>query len=626
MKKNKRLCILLTLYFSIGQIDAQTPLSFEESLHLLNQGNQSLKIADKSIEIAKAERDKLNAFWYPSLQSTGAFVHMSEKIEVKQPLSQFTDPAKDFVHSIIPDDQIISSILDQIGANTLIFPLTPRNLTTVDLSAEWVLFSGGKRFRATNIGRTMVDLARESRAQVSANQQSLLVESYYGLRLAQQIVTVREETYNGLKKHYENALKLEAAGMIDKAGRLFAQVNMDEAKRALEAARKEETVVQSALKVLLNKKDADANIIPTSPLFMNDSLPPKMLFDLSVNSGNYTLNQLQLQQHIAKQEVRIAQSGYLPNIALFGKQTLYSHGIQSNLLPRTMVGIGFTWNLFDGLDREKRVRQSKLTEQTLALGQMKARDDLAVGVDKLYTQLEKAQDNVKKKGDKIMKILIVEDEPSLRELIQCSLEKERYVVETASDFNSALRKIEDYDYDCILLDIMLPDGSGLDLLERLKALHKRENVIIISAKDSLEDKVLGLELGADDYLPKPFHLVELNARIKSVIRRHQHDGEIDIRQGNVRIEPDKYRVFVNEQEVELNRKEYDILLYFINRPGRLINKNTLAESVWGDHIDQVDNFDFIYAQIKNLRKKLKDSGATIEIKAVYGFGYKMIVE
>ena len=230
------------------------------------------------------------------------------------------------------------------------------------------------------------------------------------------------------------------------------------------------------------------------------------------------------------------------------------------------------------------------------------------------------------KGEDFMKILIVEDEPSLRELIQRSLEKERYVVEAAGDFNSALRKIEDYDYDCILLDIMLPDGSGLDLLERLKALHKRENVIIISAKDSLEDKVLGLELGADDYLPKPFHLAELNARIKSVIRRNQHDGEIDIRQGNVRIEPDKYRVFVNNQELELNRKEYDILLYFINRPGHLVNKNTLAESVWGDHIDQVDNFDFIYAQIKNLRKKLKDAGADLEIKAVYGFGYKMIVE
>ena len=225
-----------------------------------------------------------------------------------------------------------------------------------------------------------------------------------------------------------------------------------------------------------------------------------------------------------------------------------------------------------------------------------------------------------------MKLLIVEDESSLRELLARALRKEQYVVETASTYAEASDKLAAYSYDCILLDIMLPDGSGLDLLERLKALHKRENVIIISAKDSLEDKVLGLELGADDYLPKPFHLVELNARIKSVIRRHQHDGEIDIRQGNVRIEPDKYRVFVNEQEVELNRKEYDILLYFINRPGRLVNKNTLAESVWGDHIDQVDNFDFIYAQIKNLRKKLKDAEANIEIKAVYGFGYKLIVE
>lgn len=225
-----------------------------------------------------------------------------------------------------------------------------------------------------------------------------------------------------------------------------------------------------------------------------------------------------------------------------------------------------------------------------------------------------------------MKILIIEDEPSLRELIQRSLEKERYVVEAAADFQSGLRKIEDYDYDCVLLDIMLPDGNGLNLLEQLKKMHKRENVIIISAKDSLDDKVLGLELGADDYLPKPFHLAELNARIKSVIRRQRRDGEMDIRLANIRIVPDTFQVFVDDKEIELNRKEYDILLYFANRPGRLVNKNTLAESVWGDHIDQVDNFDFIYAQIKNLRKKLKDAGALAELKAVYGFGYKMTIE
>lgn len=225
-----------------------------------------------------------------------------------------------------------------------------------------------------------------------------------------------------------------------------------------------------------------------------------------------------------------------------------------------------------------------------------------------------------------MKILIVEDEPALREMIQRSLEKERYITEVAPDYDTAIEKVEVYDYDCILLDIMLPGGNGLDLLKHLKDLRKKENVIVISAKDSLEDKILGLELGADDYLPKPFHLAELNARVKSVLRRKHRDGEHAIVMGNVRLLPDSFQVWINNEQLELSRKEYDILHYFMNRPNRMVNKNTLAESVWGDHIDQVDNFDFIYAQIKNLRKKLKNHQASIEIKAVYGFGYKLVME
>ncbi len=225
-----------------------------------------------------------------------------------------------------------------------------------------------------------------------------------------------------------------------------------------------------------------------------------------------------------------------------------------------------------------------------------------------------------------MKILIVEDDKDLREITTASLEKERYVVSQAPDYRTALQKIEDYDYDRILLDIMLPDGNGLDLLEELHALGKRTNVIILSAKDSLEDKVNGLDLGADDYLPKPFHLAELHARIKSLFRRNLRDGERKLQVGNIEVFPDQFRVLVQGKEIELNRKEYDILNYFMSRPGRLVNKNTLAESVWGDHIDQVDNFDFIYAQIKNLRKRLKDAGATPELKSVYGFGYKFVVE
>lgn len=225
-----------------------------------------------------------------------------------------------------------------------------------------------------------------------------------------------------------------------------------------------------------------------------------------------------------------------------------------------------------------------------------------------------------------MKILIVEDDQSLRELIQRSLEKERFVTEAAPDLMTAFDKIEVYDYDCILLDVMLPDGSGLDVLARLKELRKKENVIIISAKDSLDDKVKGLELGADDYLAKPFHLAELTARVRSVLRRKHRDGEHSIVLGNVQLFPDRFLVNVLGKPLELSRKEYDILHYFMNRPNRMVNKNLLAEAVWGDHIDQVDNFDFIYAQIKNLRKKLKDAGSSIEIKAVYGLGYKLMVE
>lgn len=225
-----------------------------------------------------------------------------------------------------------------------------------------------------------------------------------------------------------------------------------------------------------------------------------------------------------------------------------------------------------------------------------------------------------------MKILLVEDDPALREILQHSLQQERYVIEFAPDYHTACQKIHDYSYDCILLDIMLPDGDGLSLLKELQESKKQRNVIIISAKDSLEDKVKGLDLGADDYLPKPFHLAELHARIKSVIRRNNQDGNVFAEYGNIKINTDTFEVYVANKNIDLNRKEYDILLYFLNRPERLLNKNTLAESVWGDHIDQTDNFDFIYAQIKNLRKKLITAGATPEIKAIYGFGYKMTLK
>ena len=223
-----------------------------------------------------------------------------------------------------------------------------------------------------------------------------------------------------------------------------------------------------------------------------------------------------------------------------------------------------------------------------------------------------------------MKILLIEDEEDLRNTVRESLMKERFVVECAADYRTAMDKINDYDYDCVLLDIMLPGGSGLSVLSALKRMRKQESVIIISAKDSVEDKIKGLDMGADDYLAKPFHLAELNARVKSLLRRKKARGDTSIVLGNLTLYPDKRQVEVNGLDLVLNRKEFDLLYYFVSNPNRLINKTSLAESVWGDDIDQADSLDFIYSQVKNLRKKMKTAGADVEIKAVYGFGYKLI--
>lgn len=222
-----------------------------------------------------------------------------------------------------------------------------------------------------------------------------------------------------------------------------------------------------------------------------------------------------------------------------------------------------------------------------------------------------------------MKVLVVEDEEQLLNNIKESLEKEKILVETAIEFNIAIEKALIYDYDCILLDIMLPNGSGIDILRELKKSNKTGNVIIISAKNSLDDKLLGLELGADDYLTKPFHLAELNARVKAVIRRKNFEGSHILKVLNVSLDSNERKLKINNQLVHLNRKEFDILSYFLMNKNRLLTKSALAEYVWGDHSDEADNFDFIYYQIKNLRKKLNDAKADITIEAVYGMGYKL---
>ncbi|MEP7230383.1 MAG: response regulator transcription factor [Ginsengibacter sp.] len=219
-----------------------------------------------------------------------------------------------------------------------------------------------------------------------------------------------------------------------------------------------------------------------------------------------------------------------------------------------------------------------------------------------------------------MKILIIDDEKDLSASIASYFTTQDYSCDTAADFNEALYKIENFDYDCILLDISLPGGSGLKLLEILKENNKSEGVLIISAKNSLDDKITGLNLGADDYLSKPFHLSELSARVAAIIRRKNFDGHNLIKFNNLTIDTQSKVVTVEDTPVVLTRKEYDLLIYFISNKKKVISKDAIARHLWGD--DMSGNLDFIYTHIKNLRKKLYDAGDADYIKSIYGMGYK----
>lgn len=221
-----------------------------------------------------------------------------------------------------------------------------------------------------------------------------------------------------------------------------------------------------------------------------------------------------------------------------------------------------------------------------------------------------------------MKLLIIEDELSLNKSMVDYLSNQQYLCEAVTNYQDALEKIECYQYDCIVLDIMLPDGNGLQLLKHLKANNKIEGVIIISARNELDDKIKGIELGADDYLTKPFYLPELSVRISAIIRRKNLQGNNVLTFKDIQIDVLAKTVCINQNSITLTRKEYELLLYFIINKNRVLSKNAIAEHLWGDDMDMANNHDFIYTHIKNLRKKLITAGADDNIQSVYGMGYK----
>ncbi len=371
----------------------EVPLSYEQAVKLLLDNNKELKISNKAYEIAKTEKGISNSLWYPFINASGNYVHMSNKIEVRQSLSTLLKPLEDIGDEFLPDLPVVNDVLNRIGANTLSFPLFPNNLTTIDAEVIWPVFTGGKRLFANSISRNIVSISLAREREVNSSVRLKLVDTYFALRLGYNIIRVRKDNYEAFCLQLSDAEKMEKEGIINKAARLVVQVGMAEAKREYEESCKDYEVAQAAFRSVVNMIDT-TSVFATTPLFINTAIENRDYFISMMKQNSNLIELIELQRDIASLNEKVAKSEYVPEIAFFGRQNIYSNGISRFLFPRNMIGVGFTWNIFDGLSREKRIKQSKLSGISLELEKEKLISDLEVGVDKAYTSTQIALDNI----------------------------------------------------------------------------------------------------------------------------------------------------------------------------------------------------------------------------------------
>ena len=364
---------------------SRNAVSLEQAMQLMLSNNDAIKQAQKGVEIAVAQKQRLNAAWFPTITAAGEYIHMSNNIEAQESLGELLQPIA------IAN---ISGIFDKLSSITLSFPLLDQNISSIDGAITWPIFAAGKRIYANRIGKSAIKYAGLIEQAAEDNQSVLLIERYYTAKLTGEIVKVQQQNLSSMRRLYSNALKLMETGVINKAEMLVAKVACQEAERELKSALNNDSIANTALLSIIGSSpaansttNAAAKIKLSTPFFIFTNLPPKEYFKGITSCGNPQLNMLKSQQEIASNNFKIARSGYLPDIAAFGKQNIYSYNIPKNLSPRTTVGAGFVWNIFDGLYREKSIQIAKKELQLLELGESELNKELDLALDRLYSQL-----------------------------------------------------------------------------------------------------------------------------------------------------------------------------------------------------------------------------------------------
>lgn len=440
----------------------ETPLTLQQAIQLLQRNSVPIQLASKTVDIARAEKQKLNAAWYPALTATGMYAHFSNDIKAEASMGEVLKPIQNTIAEHLPSQeqvngilkdaipvleqlfphlspqqitQVVSGIgevvsslstslsnmLGELNGLTLSFPILQQNIASLDANLTWPLFTGGKRIYANRIGKSLIANAEEMKQLTLQAQLAILTETYYTLKLSKEVVTEKQESVATMTLLFNNAMSLLRNGLINKAEMLVAQVAMEEAIRELENARDQASVAEKALRTLLGISQTEPSdpltssapmistgstqplstpsypgmLNPVTDFFILYTLPPAAYYKEQIIAHNPQLKILDEQQVISKNEKKIAQSSYLPNIALFAKQTLYTYQIPKNLAPRTVFGAGLAWNLFDGLTREKNIRISQHHSEQITLQKEQAQKDLFLLTDKLHAQMMDALYNLR---------------------------------------------------------------------------------------------------------------------------------------------------------------------------------------------------------------------------------------
>lgn len=408
--------IFSTIY-TYGQENTSTIqpklLTLEEAAEILRNNNRTIKIAEERIASAKAQKQQLNSSWYPVITAVGGYLHSSNDISAKANLGNM---AQDIIGAFPALEQLLpqlEQIISSLGNMTLTIPLLKQNLTTIDAAALWPLITGGKRIYASRIGKELEHTAHLLYSNACNTQMALMINAYYTLKLSNQVKEMQLENLQYLNKLQHNALRLKEEGFINKAEYLIVQVAAQEAQQQLKNSEANEKIALQALNTILG---TNTQAIPCTPYLLPDNIP-KTNYINTVLSNNIQLEILNTQQKIIENKKKIAIAGYLPDIALIARQNLYTNNIPSNLLPRSMVGATFQWNIFNGLYREKEIRKSNIENRELQLATEQTRMELATAASALQSKMEDAANNIKtmKLTTTLAKELLREREKSFME-------------------------------------------------------------------------------------------------------------------------------------------------------------------------------------------------------------------